>query len=98
MEGGRSPWGYGDPPPNFFFLILRPRGFILGNFWPIWLCVLALLRKAFAAKKRLKYNRLLILAMEDKLVLLQLHQKKIKYTLFVVQHQLFYFQGKRHTQ
>ena len=67
------------------------------NFCPVWLSVLALLRKAFASK----YNRLLTLAMVAKLVLLKLgfillHQKKMKCTLFVVQHQLFIFKLSKH--
>jgi len=37
----------GGPPPKPFY-ILRLQGCILGNFRPIWLSVLALLRKAFA--------------------------------------------------
>ena len=45
---GPPPGGDGGPPPKMF-LISRPWGCILDNFWPIWLCVLALLRKAFAA-------------------------------------------------
>ena len=48
VRWGQPPWGYGRPPPIFFY-ILRPRGCILDKFWPIWLSVLALLRKAFAA-------------------------------------------------
>ena len=48
-EMGHSPCGYSQPLPKLFFYILRPRGFIFNKFWPIWLSVLALLRKAFAA-------------------------------------------------
>ena len=49
VKWGQSPCGYTGPPPKLFFYILRPRGCILDKFWPIWLSVLALLRKAFAA-------------------------------------------------
>ena len=45
---GPAPLGYGRAPTIFFY-ILRPQGCILDKFWPIWLSVLALLRKAFAA-------------------------------------------------
>ena len=49
VRWGQFPCGYTGPPPKLFFYILRPRGCILDKFWPIWLSVLALLRKAFAA-------------------------------------------------
>ena len=40
--------GSGGPPPGHF-RIFKVQGYILGNFWPIWLSVLAPLNKAFAA-------------------------------------------------
>ena len=50
-EMGPAPLGVWEASSQFFFHILRPRGCILDKFWPIWLSVLALLRKAFAAYK-----------------------------------------------
>jgi len=44
-----APLGLWEASSNFFFYILRRRGCILDEFWPIWLCVLALLKKAFVA-------------------------------------------------
>ena len=61
-------WVYG-PPPKLFFYILRSLGCVLDKFWPIWLSVLALLRKAIAAQKDKKYNRLFILTAEAKFVI-----------------------------
>ena len=49
VRWGQPPWGYGRPPPNFFSHF-EARGWILDKFWPIWFCVLALLKKAFVAK------------------------------------------------
>ena len=40
--------GSGGPPPRNFRIFKAP-GCILGDFWPIWLPVLAPLNKAFAA-------------------------------------------------
>ena len=49
--GGRMPpchWGGLGPSPENFRIFKAP-GCILGHFWPIWLSVLARLKKAFAA-------------------------------------------------
>ena len=48
-EMGSAPLGLWEASSKFFVHILRPRGCILDKFWPIWLCVLALLKKAFVA-------------------------------------------------
>lgn len=48
-EMGPAPLGLWKASANFFFHILRPRGCIFDKFWPIWLCVLGLLKKAFFA-------------------------------------------------
>ena len=48
-EMGASPLGAMGGLLQFFFYILRPPGSILDKFWPIWLSVLSLLKKAFLA-------------------------------------------------
>ena len=53
VRGGMPPPTVGEggsrgPPPGNFRIFKVP-GYILGNFWPIWLSVLAPLNKAFAA-------------------------------------------------
>ena len=49
LRWGQPPCGYRGASSKIVFYILRPRGYILDRFWPVWLSVLALLRKAFAA-------------------------------------------------
>ena len=48
LSRGRCGRGFGGPPPGHFRIFKAP-GCILGDFWPIWLPVLAPLNKAFAA-------------------------------------------------
>ena len=50
-EMGPAPLGLWEASSKFFFLHFEAPGLHFGKFWPIWLCVLSLLKKAFVAEK-----------------------------------------------